>query len=34
MIYTHLQFEHGGYAKGQKCAKITAMTAAAEAMSW
>jgi hypothetical protein len=25
---------HGGYAEGRKCAKIAAMAAAAEAISW
>jgi hypothetical protein len=33
MLYTHPQIAHGGYAEGQKCAKIAAMAAAVEAMS-
>jgi hypothetical protein len=34
MLHVHLQFAHEGYAEGQKCAKIAAMAAAVEAMSW
>jgi hypothetical protein len=34
MLHTHLRFAHGGYAGGQRCAKIATMAAAAEAMNW
>jgi hypothetical protein len=34
MLHAHLQFAHAGYAEGRKCAKIAAMVAAAEAMSY
>jgi hypothetical protein len=34
MLRAHLRFAHGGYARGQRCAKIATMTAAAEAMNW
>jgi hypothetical protein len=34
MLHAHLQFAYRGYAEGRKCAKIAAMAAVAEAMSW
>jgi hypothetical protein len=34
MLHVHLQFTHGGYAGGQRCAEIATMAVAAEAMNW
>jgi hypothetical protein len=34
MLYTHPQIAHGGYAESRNYAKIAAMAAATEAMSW